>query len=334
MFLFIKNSFQRAAQDSQEPSKQAISHFKADRLASAYISAPLNTLTATVVPPSSARTIQKSIRTGKLDSDGHLLGGAEDSASEDEAEGLQEMLELIRKGEIYNVGSIIPPGHHETPQSSHCTTSSAQGGGSIPFQTSTLPTPAMRSKTSKFKASRAAAGRPSPGSLSLPDIDTPMSSTSTTPISYDNRSSPKLGTPTTPTMIPTVGERARPAAAPVIGSHLHLHQPTLAPTDQVPPELHLPMTIDSPSFPLRDAHAMRPMVIESPSYPRSPSRPVRPPTILASKVVESREPTRSGAQITKQLDPPIAVSSDGHQPVKEPHEEDKKVSRFIAERGS
>jgi len=220
------------------------------------------------------------------------------------------MLELIRKGEIYNAGSNgdhIPPNHNESSQSSrHPASSSVHGDGPPPFQTNTLPAPSMRSKTSKFKASRATTGRPIPGSLSLPVIDTPISSTSTTPISYDNRSSPKIGTPTTPVMTPTVGERFRSAAAPSVGSHLP-PQPALVPTNQEPPESLLPMSIDSPSFLLYDPHPMQPMVIESPSHSQDSSRLIRPPTIIASKVVESREPTaRTGPHRSK---PPITVSS-------------------------
>jgi len=259
------------------------------------MSASSSSLGATIVPVSSSRTLQRSIRTGKLDSDGHLLGKGEDSASEDEAEGLQDMLELIRKGEIYNAGS---------QSSHHSASSSVQGGDSLPFQTSTFPAPSMLSKTSKFKASRAIAGRPSPGSLSLPAIDTPISSTSTTPISYDSRSSPKLGTPTTPVMTPTVGERSRPAAAASVGSQL-APQPALVLTNQEPSESLLPMTSDSPCH-LYDARPMQPMVIESPSYSQNSSRLVRPPTIITSRVVESREPM--APQRSKQSIPPITVS--------------------------
>lgn len=316
----IKPSFQNATQNlSQETSQPEISN----RLASAYLSDPSSSLCSTVVPPSSVFTIQQSIRTGKLDSTGHLIGRDDDSASETEAEGLQDVLDLIRKGEICNVGpkgEYIPNSQHseDLTSSNQSAGSSAQRSGSLPFQSSTLPAPSMRSKTSKFKASRATAGRPSPASLSLPMHDTPFSSGTVTPVSYDNRSSPKLDTPTMPVMIPTVGERTRPAASPV-----HSPKNVIPAAKHDPPNSLFSMTIDSPSFPAYSTPAMSPMIIESPSYPHHSSRPVLPPTILRSEVVESS--ARPGLQSPKQSTPVVRGSYPApHQRQSSAHEQDQK----------
>ncbi|KAG5645601.1 hypothetical protein DXG03_005739 [Asterophora parasitica] len=170
---------------SAEHEKPSISRFKATRLASSYNDAtsPSISLGASVIPAATARTLQKAIRTGKLDADERLVGGEVDSASEDENEGMQELLGLLKKGEIYNLGPDgnylhVPPSTGPV-QPAEATASSSSTTGKQPFND--LP-PIDRPKTSRFKASRAAAGRPPSQTSSKPD----------TPVSTVERSSPKL----------------------------------------------------------------------------------------------------------------------------------------------
>ncbi|KAF9532173.1 hypothetical protein CPB83DRAFT_874093 [Crepidotus variabilis] len=315
---------------SQASDKPAISQFKATRLASAYnASAPSSSMQTTslgesIIPTTSTRVIQKALRTGQLDSDGNLIGGDDESASEEENEGLQEVLELLQKGEVYNLG---PDGEylHTIPP-----TASQPSPSDPSLLKGDLPLPSMRSKTSKFKLSRSAAGRPatSPSSISIPSRPSDLRSASVTPISHEGRSSPKMDT-TTPLAM-TVGERIMP--------------PSTHTSDPIPPPFS--MIVDSPSFPAHangailgpsklqqtppltssatlefnrrsePSHDPTAMIVESPSFsaPGSVSNSrERPPTILSTMVRESALANRS---------PPIV------------HDEDKpkKISRFKAER--
>ncbi|PPQ73599.1 hypothetical protein CVT26_010497 [Gymnopilus dilepis] len=282
------------------PSKPAISQFRASRLASAFsattprsLQSSSTSLGASVVPESSTRTIQRAIRTGKLDDDGKLVGAEVDSASEDEDAAVQEVLELLRKGEVYNLGPegdylhIVPPQGSSTDPQAGVSAPSTQKEVSKP--SSELPPPSMRSKTSKFKASRAAAGRPpTSNQASISGAHSPDSrSPSITPVSHVGRSSPKLDTPTV--LSPDVEKRA-PLSGQIQGP---------AKTSiQSPPAFS--MIVDSPSFPMPRSPAgpigswpsetsMPPMTIDSLSFPpRTTRRPDRPPTVIASTVRESK----------------------------------------------
>jgi len=189
---------------TREPSKPAVSQFRASRIVSAYnaSSVPIpststsTSLGASIVPASSSRTIQHALRMGTLDSDGRLVGGEVDSASEDEDPALQEVLELLKKGEVYNLG---PDGNYIHTIPPRATTSTATPlSNQEPSATKLLP-PSRRSQTSKFKPSRPAEGRPllsdpipisSSSSMSIDESP----SRSITPVSHAGRSSPKLET--------------------------------------------------------------------------------------------------------------------------------------------
>ncbi|KAF8954610.1 hypothetical protein BDZ97DRAFT_1942325 [Flammula alnicola] len=310
----------------QNSMKPAISQFRANRIASAYNAStrapshsPSTSLGASVLPASSTHTIQRAIRTGKLDADGKLVGGEVDSASEEEDQGLQEVLDLLRKGEVYNLGpdgkyihAVRPIPNNANGSSSTSEPPQVEG----PQQVDVLPPPSMRMKTSKFKASRAAAGRPSYSSvLSIPSPSVSETlSPSVTPVSHAGRSSPKMDSPTPVSSV--VAERA----APVIKSP----SPTKSPAQIQSP---FSMIVDSPSFPMPQISQTRPpsgtgaspVVISSPSFPPALSsrRPDRPPPVVASTVKESKP-----------------VLSQARQPERNPSDvqPEKKVSRFKAER--
>lgn len=303
----------------------AISHFKANRLASAYNASTPSSSQSQSIPPGdsilpnpSAQRIRHSIRTGKLDTDGNLVGGEGDSASENETEGLQEMLELFQKGEIYNIG---PNSEyiHTIPPVGQGTSASSSRPIAASSHSDSLPPPSMRSKTSKFKASRASAGRPTPAYMPMPEPDLSGSeslSSSTTPVSYETRSSPKLDTPTTPVITPTVSER-KPhfqASSSSNATRIQSPRPLTATSNQVP---SFPMIIESPSFPAVTPQSTSPILRDSPSFQKQgPSRPDRPPTLsIGIPTAEAQQPSvrtntnETSSQAPSRPDQPIATVS-------------------------
>lgn len=96
-----------------------------------------------ILPESSARTLQNSIRLGKLNSENQLVGGY-DGESEEEDGTVQEVLELLKKGEVYNAGPDSSGPHFVPPAQS------------LPA----LKPLATKPGASKFKLARAQAGRP------------------------------------------------------------------------------------------------------------------------------------------------------------------------------
>ncbi|KAJ6597200.1 hypothetical protein DFH09DRAFT_1133941 [Mycena vulgaris] len=226
---------------NQSSRKPAISHFQANRLTSSYnAAAPSSSksLGANVLPASSARTLQRAIRVGKLDSENHLVGGdAGESGSEEEDEtGMQEIMDLLKKGEVYNLG---PDGNfiHTVPPSSG-------RPSSAPTAPEAPPPPASSRKppTSKFKLARAgqrpvAAGPPSP------DMSGPP-----TPPSSAARSSPKLPAES-PNVLSSVVEKPTSSSSAAFAS----------------------MIVDSPSFPdTRRPHA--PPTVRAADKPAKVSR--------------------------------------------------------------
>jgi hypothetical protein len=92
----------------------SLSRFKADQLSSAYNTSLLHnapeaglsaSLGNTILPAGAVYTLQHAVRLGKLCEDGQLVGGAAgDSDSDENGEGMQEMMEMLRQGKITNLG--------------------------------------------------------------------------------------------------------------------------------------------------------------------------------------------------------------------------------------
>jgi hypothetical protein len=304
-------------------SKPSVSHFKANRIASAYRAAtranPSTSIGESVLPESTARTIQHAIHSGRIDDDNRLVGGDHESDSEIEAEGLQETLELLRKGEVYNLG---PDGHYlyASPQPQPNNSSGTSEMASLDISAAaasspvaqqqgshqrTLP-PLNRPKISKFKADRSQSGRPS-------TIPRSESSTPPTPTTHTSRSSPKLP----PAVVDTVTEKkpqstnasggTRPSSSPMITDSPSFGAPgTTGSEFTAPAQPFTSMIIESPSFPNRSrpptqaptAQSNRPaltpsMIVESPSFPppgQRSRRPERPPTVIPSQSPASEAP--------------------------------------------
>ncbi|KAF4615400.1 hypothetical protein D9613_002675 [Agrocybe pediades] len=308
----------------RDTSKPAISQFEASRLASAYsASAPRSSdtvstsLGASVVPESSTRTIQHAIRTGKLDADGRLVGAEDDSASEQEDENMQEILDLLRKGQVYNLGPngeylhVAPPAKTDTnamssePSVSPAVVEETPPGNPLP--------PNMGPKTSKFKVSRAAMGRPAvsqdPVNSERPEFE--IISPSPTPVSHVGRSSPKSADSPPPVNISVAERKPSSITSPIPSKAMN----------QTPSPFS--MIVESPSFPIPVAASIKPSSSTTPAT-TSPAlrtensrRPQRPPTVIAASVLERkstapREGTASATGTSTQ--------------------QEKKVSRFKAER--
>ncbi|KAI3618966.1 hypothetical protein WG66_000436 [Moniliophthora roreri] len=304
--------------DQSHKPKASVSKFRAGRLASSYAASSPSTsqsIGASTIPASGVDTLQRAIRMGKLDSDEHLVGGADEGESDQDEghEAVQEVLELLKKGEVYNLG---PGGLHAiTPEGA--SSSKQPPPFTMPYEP--LPT---KPKTSKFKLSR-----DPPSSIA-------SSSDPSTPINTSERSSPKLPNPS------AVIEHAAP-----LGTSAPSFNPTVvaSPSFTRPGQSTSgPMIVESPSFPSglaprsvtrperppmvmsstvkeKETTQQLPMVLESPSFPsglapRSSSRPERPPAVMASTVREKE----SGRNVTQPQS-------------EEASEQPKRVSRFKAE---
>ncbi|KAJ3886464.1 hypothetical protein GG344DRAFT_81695 [Lentinula edodes] len=258
-------------------SSSSMSQFRANRLASSYavantdatssVPSPLGSSTLpTLLPAGAAQTLQHAVRLGKLDEQKRLVGGdAGDSGSEPDDEVAREILELLQKGEVYNLGPngediyVVPP-NTITSGSGDSTKQStrAQPPRSDPLPPFTPPIEPLpqKPKTSRFKLAKTQSDR-----LPSPSTSVDLSGSST-PVSNARRSSPKLA------MESSVVERA----VPQLSTSKQSESPSADYTNVPKPPIFNSMVIESPSFP-RSAEFQR--------------RPERPPTIMSSHVVES-----------------------------------------------
>jgi len=308
-------------------SKPLVSRFKANRIASAYgIPTGTKALTSTadsLLPESSARTVQRAIRSGRIDDDNHLVGGDRDSDSEVEMEGLQETLELLKKGEVYNLGpngqyfrarSPTRPSSIQETSAAATTSLNADKSAVAPseivaqqqgLQHRSLP-PLNRPKTSKFKADRSQSGR-----LSAPT----HSEISTSPI-------PSLSSSKLSQALPGGVDKKQSERQGIKALQETLSSPLLASTTASP------AIIDSPSFTTPGANpnqfntqgrytpvmaesrfvsastvsgpstSFPSMIVDSPSFPppgQRARRPERPPTIVTSRNFTTDLPTELDA---------------------------------------
>ncbi|KAF8637412.1 hypothetical protein AX17_002907 [Amanita inopinata Kibby_2008] len=323
-------------------SKPPISHFKASKFASSYnasVPAQSTSLDGSVLPASSAKTLQHAIRMGKLDPQDRLIGDDDDSGSDLENEAMQEIIDLLKKGEVYNVGPEGNQTVHAIPKPENEQTSTVAA-----VNPAVLP-PLSRPGASKFKLDRSQAGP----SSSRASRDQP------------NDTSPGTKTSNAQTAVGSVTERqprgnaSTPLSAGFPGTALGTGQPSSAAARQssqrqpIRPASQSTIT-ESPLRPSghigKDSLTPSSMIVESPSFPRpageslvsstravtesssltefrslpnqdtSSRRPTRPPTVMSSVVREKPiQPTNKVGQ-AKETQPPNP----------------KKVSRFRAER--
>lgn len=277
-----------------DSAKPVISQFRASRLTSAFnasTSKAQQNIENITVPVAGVKTLQHAFRTGKINEKGQLVG-SENSDTDEDLEGKAELLELLQKGEIYNVG---PKGNeflHAVPPNVSTTGSRPPPTRELRNRVETkLPPPKKTNPSvSKFKASRVQAGRPStppvttpissiqksaPSAASMPNC-TPISQKvlERNPASATSTDGPKtlcLGVQSSTTKIFTV-----PVMVAETPSFHHPSGIRLATKDPAPQ----PGTIiESTSFqPPKGSHntsrVMASMVVESPSFPRAPKLPI------------------------------------------------------------
>jgi hypothetical protein len=301
-----------------DSSKPTMSQYRASRLLSAYGTANPSSASNFVVPAASAKTMQSAIRTGKIDDEGKLVGGEDDSASEAEDDAMQEVLELLKRGEVYNLGPNGEPIHHLPPKDDQAKAKPTETAAALGLNEESRKLPPLSTKhpISKFKVSRAAAGR----------NETPISE-SATPVNNLERSSPKLSSPSGPIPPMVVGSPSF-VPPPGIDQTLMAGQPPLDPFS---------MIVDSPSFPRPAVKAKAPAAVASSGSAPAP-KPAPIPTPVASRVMErkssrpNRPPTviASGIREAKPLATPAAQASQSEDTA--PTEPPKKVSRFKMQR--
>ncbi|KAL1944725.1 hypothetical protein VTO73DRAFT_3155 [Trametes versicolor] len=260
---------------SSAPPKPPQSRFKSSLASSS--SLPSHSLGASILPSSQSSTLKSAVRLGKLKS-GKLTGG-EDGESEDELDPqAKEMLEMLTKGDVVNVGPILPSNGSTVPTSSLSSATQAQSSSDEPPVEATAPPKPKVSKVSQFKMSL--------GTQTPPLVPASPGSGVSTPTSNVERSSPKMSSRSgTPIAVPTKISRIPGASCGT--------PPPLPP--QTPGVI-----VDSPSFPVTAASlkaaGKRPMqvpsmIVDSPSFPggNPSSSPLVPSGLSAfeSAILES-----------------------------------------------
>ncbi|PIL24251.1 hypothetical protein GSI_14004 [Ganoderma sinense ZZ0214-1] len=309
------------------PPKPSVSRFKSSL--SSVSSLPSQSLGGSVLPASQSSGLKAAVRLGKLEN-GNLIGGEQGESDEDIEPAAKEMLEMLKKGEVVNVGPSLPPDVLVTDSDP---AAQASAGPSTP---STKP-----SRVSQFKNSLTVSSTPTSSAPSSPG------SSLSTPLTTIERSSPKLspsgGTPV-PVPIPTNSSQFASPWSQKFAEKRPVQMPGMV-VDS--PSFPAPGIVRSSSFPgPTDGPAFQSVIIDSPSFhspastlvgtpasagPLSSSTPNLPspstPTItipLSASVLERRPVVASEVRGSV----PAGSRSGGATPAKE-----RKVSRFRAERG-
>jgi len=249
---------------SSSRPKPTVSRFKADRIASSHAMSPPSSsisMGPSILPASSYKSLQRAVRTGRLENDTLVGGDAGESSSEPEDENSKAVLDLLKLGEVHNIGPILNP-----------TTSLASGKAiSSPLsprlrqaaENGDTLDPTSKPKVSQFKLNRAQDRR----------------------VSHEQ------------TSLPSLASTSQPSSSPIL-------PPTLT---------QFPTVIDSPSFPRQTLYSS---MEAQPGIPTASSgrRPDRPPTVMSAAVLESTA-DRTGGRV-----------------IRTERRQEKKVSRFLAER--
>ncbi|TFK76194.1 hypothetical protein BDN72DRAFT_891285 [Pluteus cervinus] len=306
---------------TKDEPKPAISEFKARRLVSAFnATTPKPTsLENFTVPASSVRTLQNAIREGKLTDDNKLVG-ADGNSDDEDFEGAEELKELLRKGEIYNLGPDGNPILHTVPHSHSVSASDTPKPASSPLAQNVRPPPKVANPNamSKFKASRSQGGRPSSTSSPAASSSSPALSSSVI-----ERQAPS--TRTQSQMIVESPSFQRPVNVPPAAASPNVLNPTAPPTGP------FPMIIESPSFARSlgvKEYVPAPKVMSN--EVRERSRPSRPPVVVAARVKESHQPPIATTVNETTSPSPNATASASDNP--SANNPPKRISRFKAER--
>ncbi|KIL69985.1 hypothetical protein M378DRAFT_157236 [Amanita muscaria Koide BX008] len=321
---------------TEPQSKPSISRFKASKLASSYNSSlPSETksLDGSLLSASSAKALQRSIRMGKLDSRGRLTGHSEDSESEPENEAAQEVLDLLKKGEVYNVGPDSNQVLHPVP---------ASPPKKEEQQVSVALPPLNKPKASKFKVDRSQAGPSKASQHQAKSIFTnsPISTNLTSPAVGTERRPPGITSTNSTNTIPSI----TPAVVDSPPFPRALAQDRNTRISRTPPSTQQPMVVSfqPPSMPSPFS-----MIIDSPSFPPPKGTPKTktsmqpPPSFTPPSHLDTPMPAN---QARRPIRPPAVMSTAVREKASQPVVENdvqmegakapkpKKVSRFLAER--
>ncbi|KAI1794634.1 hypothetical protein LXA43DRAFT_115380 [Ganoderma leucocontextum] len=318
---------------AEAPPKPSVSRFKSSLAASS--SLPSQSLGSSVLPASQSSGLKAAVRLGKL-KNGKLMGGEEGESDEEMEPAAKEMLGMLRKGEVVNVGPSLLQDVFGT-DSDAGTTTIAVGAQASSSPSTTPSTPVKPSRVSRFKTALTVSSTPTSSTPSSPG------SSLSTPLTTIERSSPKLS-PSGGTPIPLPTQSSQLAG------------PSQRPSEKRP--IHMPgMVVDSPSFPTPGFVASpsfpgpecQSAIIESPSFHSPTSTLVGTPTSAGPASSSASSSPNPPSPSTSTITTPVSASvlehrlivanevresvpagsrSGGTTPVKE-----RKVSRFRAERG-
>ncbi|KAG6335212.1 hypothetical protein ID866_3883 [Astraeus odoratus] len=273
-----------------------VSRFRAGRMSEAYDKSHSPTpacLESSVVPEARQKSIRNAIRVGKLENNQLVGGPSGDSGSEDDD--VREMIELLKKGNVQNVGPNFDP----TSMSRRHTSEGVSARPTAPpAATLKLPTPNL----------------PPGDAVNPAHLPRQVSAHSTSPKSavggVIERKPPR---PPPSQAFPL----QKPSRQPTAGARSAVIQPPSdADSFSAPANPVFSSIVESPSYPAPS------MIVESPSFPRPQatqqrarhsSRPDRPPVVVAS--TSSNEPAPNSNAV-------------------DPGATQRKVSRFMAERQS
>ena len=281
-----------------------------------------------MLPASQSSGLRAAVRLGKLEK-GKLVGGEEGESDEEMEPAAREVLEMLKKGDVVNVGPSLTPDVLVTE-------SDPAQASSGPSPTPSTP-PAKPSRISQFKTSLTVSSTPTSSAPSSPG------SSLSTPLTAMERSSPKLSPiGGTPVPVPTSSSQFAGPSRKLVEKR-PMQMPGMV-VDS--PSFPAPGVIASPSFPVAaDSPAFQSVIIDSPSFHSPASTLVGTPASASPLSSSPNLPSPSTPTITTPLSAsvlerrPIVASevrealpagsrSGASTPVKE-----RKVSRFRAERG-
>ncbi|KAH8117443.1 hypothetical protein DFH11DRAFT_1687445 [Phellopilus nigrolimitatus] len=273
---------------SSRPAKPNMSRFKAMRQSSSSLpNGQSVSLGGSVLPQGKTNTLQRAVRTGKLD-DGKLVGGEEgESASEDEEnENYKHMLDMLKAGIVAEEEAIASVLLSALPEHS-----ARDGPVSVPqtaSSSSAAPTP-LTSYTPPPKKSRFLSERTAQSTIAsppAPDAYSPLSST----VFERSKEAPR---PTSASQQSPAGKSRQ--AQDVTSGTPFKRPPSVISVPSIRPSQRQPVASQQ-STP--DPTVLPSMVIESPSFPPpriGASSTPRPPAL----VNEVRESTRRGLESTQ-----------------------------------
>lgn len=235
---------------SSSKPKSSMSRFKAERVAPVPSPSSSTPFGPSILPGTSYQTLKRAIRTGHLEDDKLVGGEAGDSASEPEDDNAKEIFELLKRGQVHNIGATLPSDNTSPPSISASSRKPAQDVAGATQHAVQLekPSSSAKSKPSVFKLNRTQGSRNSTGEAST-----------------IRSSSPKV-------VSTTASSSAVPS--PSLPFSMIVDSPSFPPSTLV-------------TSPAPNSSSSNHLHIQSNTPIASVRRPDRPPTVLSASVLES-----------------------------------------------